>query len=360
MKKSLMWLIVGLLCLSIIGSFSLFGCAQEAAEEPAAEEEAAEEPAEEAGGLSIAIVVKNIGNPFFDVIKTGWDEALGELGDESIFRGPEQPTPEGQIEIIESLIAQKVDGFTYVANDPQSLQPICKKAMDAGIAVVGWESGIVPESRHLSVEPASAKDIGVDQVKMLAEMIDYEGQIAILSATATMANQNTWIEYMEEELEKEEYANMELVDIVYGDDVREKSYNEALGLFKTYPELKGIISPTTVGIAATARAITDEELIDQVELTGLGLPSEMAEYVHNGACKEFGLWNPIDLGYLDAYSTHYLATGEITGSPGETFTAGRLGEYTIEEQEGVENGLVYLGGLFTFNIDNIDEWKDKI
>ena len=43
-----------------------------------------------------------------------------------------------------------------------------------------------------------------------------------------MANQNTWIEYMKEEWEKDEYANMELVGVVYGDDVREKSYNEAL------------------------------------------------------------------------------------------------------------------------------------
>jgi rhamnose transport system substrate-binding protein len=55
------------------------------------------------------------------------------------------------------------------------------------------------------------------------------------------------------------------VDVVYGDDVREKSYNEALGLFiKSYPDLKGIISPTTVGIAAAAHTVTDEGLIDQI------------------------------------------------------------------------------------------------
>ena len=356
MKKTILWLLIVILSVSLLTVFSLTGCKEEATE--AAEEEAA--PAE-TGGLVIAIVVKNIGNPFFDVVKTGWDEACLELGDESIFRGPEQPTPEGQIEIIENLIAQKVDGITYVANDPESLVPVATKAMDAGIAVVGWESGIAASSRDVAVEPVSSQTIGADQVKIMADLIDGEGQVAILSAAATMANQNAWIDFMKEEWEKAEYANMELVGIVYGDDVQEKSYNEALGLFKTYPDLKGIISPTSVGIAATAQAITDEGMINKVELTGLGLPSLMAEYVHNGACKEFGLWNPIDLGYLNAYCTHLIATGEITGAAGEEFDAGRLGHLTIIGQEGVDNGLVYLSdSLFRFNIDNIDDFKDLL
>ena len=307
-----------------------------------------------------AMIVKNIGNPFFDVVRKGWDEAVAELGVNDVWRGPEQPTPEGQIEIMESLIAQGVDGITYVGNDPQALVGVAQKAMAAGIAVNGWESGIVPDSRDISVEPVSAQTIGADQVRILAELIDYKGQIAILSATATMANQNTWIKYMKEELEKSEYKDMELVAVVYGDDVREKSYNEALGLFKSFPYLKGIISPTTVGIAATGRAITDEGMIDKVELTGLGLPSEMYEYVMNGASKVFGLWNPKDLGYLNAYVTYHLVTGEITGKPGESFEAGRLGSYTIEPQAGVDNGLVYMGSLFRFDKDNVGEFKDEL
>lgn len=365
MKKSLLWLLVLMLVMSLTAVFSLSGCKAAPAKEEAAvtEEEApAEEAAAEeevaAGPFTIALLVKNIGNPFFDAIKKGWDEAIAELGDESIYRGPEQPTVEGQIEIMESLIAQQVDAITYVANDPEAFVPVAQKAMDAGIKLNGWESGIVPDSRDVSVLPASSQSIGADEVKIMARLIDSTGEIAILSATSTMANQNTWIEYMKEELEKPEYDNMPLVTTVYGDDVREKSYNEALGLFKSYPDLKGIISPTTVGIAATARAVTDEGLIDKVEVTGLGLPSEMAEYVQNGSCKEFGLWNPIDLGYLNAYVTHLLASGEITGAPGEEFDAGRLGHYVIEVEEGVENGLVYLGGVYSFNIDNIDDFKD--
>ena len=156
---------------------------------------------------------------------------------------------------------------------------------------------------------------------------------------------------MEEELKKPEYANIELVATVYGDDEDEKSYNEALGLMKTYPELKGIISPTTVGIAASARAVQDQGKIGQVIVTGLGTPNQMREYVKSGASPAFQLWNPVDLGYLAIYALNAIATGQIEGKPGDTFEAGRLGSYTVDE-----NGVVLLGPPFTFNADNIDNF----
>jgi rhamnose transport system substrate-binding protein len=194
-------------------------------------------------------------------------------------------------------------------------------------------------------------------VQMLGEMINYEGEIAILSAAATMTNQNTWIEWMKKELELPKYSKMKLVATVYGDDLREKSYNEATGLFKSYPNLKGIISPTTVGIAATARALEDAGLNGKIQLTGLGLPSEMAEYIRDGTCKEMALWNPIDLGYLSTYVTHLLVAGDIKNEVGEKFKAGKFGERQIVD-EGNGGKMVLLGPPFKFNKDNIDEWAD--
>ncbi|MDH7484753.1 MAG: rhamnose ABC transporter substrate-binding protein [Anaerolineae bacterium] len=316
----------------------------------------AEKPAAKAG-FKIAMVVKNLGNPFFEAAQKGCNEAAAEYGDECIFQGPATPTAEGQIEIIDALIAQKVDVIAITANDPDALVPVCKKAMDAGIKVVTWDSAVAPAGRQIFVNQADMEQIGRIEVQMLAEMIGYKGQIAILSAAATMANQNTWIEWMKEELKDPKYKDMELVTTVYGDDLREKSYNEALGLFKSYPDLKGIISPTTVGIAATARALTDEGLCGKIALTGLGLPSEMAEYIKSGCCKAMALWNPIDLGYMTTVVSHLMASGEITGKPGETFKAGKLGERTIVD-DGAGGGMVLLGPPFQFNAENIDQWKD--
>lgn len=307
--------------------------------------------------FTIGMLVKNVGNPFFEACARGGQEACDELGNTFIFQGPPTPTVEGQIEIIENFIAQNVDAICVSANDFNGLVPVLKKAMGNGIKVVSFDSAVNPQGRIVHVNQANAEQIGRLQVQAIAEMIGYEGEIAILSAAATMTNQNTWIRWMQEELKDPKYSKMRLAAIVYGDDLRDKSYNEAMGLFKSYPNLKGIISPTTVGVSATAKAITDAGLIGKIKLTGLGLPSEMAEWVKNGACEAFYLWNPVDLGYLAAYTASLLCEGTITGKEGETFTAGRLGERTITRSEdgGTE---VLLGPPFRFDASNIDEWKD--
>lgn len=364
MKKSLLWLVVLVLAISITAVFSLSGCKPKAAEEeaaPAVEEAAAEEEAapaveEVAEAYTIGMIVKNSGNPFFEAAQRGGQAVVDEFGDTLIFQGPETATVEGQIALIEALIDQQVDGIAISANDPQALVPVCQSALEAGIKVISWDSGVAQEGRILHVNQADTELIGRGQVQMIAEMIDYEGQIAILSATSQATNQNAWIEWMKEELKDPKYANMELVATVYGDDEREKSYNEAIGLFASYPDLKGIISPTTVGVAATARALEDQGLNGQIQLTGLGLPSEMEEYILDGTCQAMALWNPTDLGYMAIYVTRALITGEITGAVGEKLVIGDFGEREIMD---VGNGPeILLGPPFQFNAENIAEWAD--
>ncbi|MCR4431540.1 MAG: rhamnose ABC transporter substrate-binding protein [Tepidanaerobacteraceae bacterium] len=306
---------------------------------------------------TIGMIVKGLGNPFMEACGKGFEEALKEYGDRAIYQGPSIPTAEGQIEIIENFIAQKIDAIVITANDAQAVVPALKKAMDAGIKVISFDSSVAAEGRLVHVNQADAKLIGRLQIQAMAEMIDYKGEIAILSAGATMTNQNAWIKYMEEELRNKKYSGMKLVTVVYGDDLRDKSYNEAMGLFKAYPNLKGIIAPTAVGLAAAANAITDAGLIGKVKLTGLGLPSEMAQWIKNGACESMFLWNPVDLGYLAGQAAHSLVTGEITGKVGEKFIAGKLGEREIikDPTGGVQ---IMLGFPFKFDKSNIDKWKD--
>ena len=314
-------------------------------------------PAAAVGGYTIALIAKHTGNPYFDKVNEGANEAAKELGDTLIFQAPATSDVGGQIELAEALIAQKVDVIGFSANDPDALVPVGQKAMDAGIKVMSWDSAVSPDGRMVHENQANSELVGRVEVQMLAEMIGYKGQIAILSAGATMTNQNTWIEWMKEELKDPKYANMELVSIVYGDDDRQKSLNEAQGLFKSYPDLKGIISPTTVGIAATGKALTDAGLCGKVALTGLGLPSEMAEYIKSGCCKAMALWNPIDQGYLSTYIAHYLADGTLTPKAGESFSAGRMGDYTVVDTGGGDL-QVYQGPPFQFNAENIDQWAN--
>lgn len=308
-------------------------------------------PAFCAGKPRVALVVKNLGNGFFEAARDGAMEAGEELGLEIIYTGPTQPTAEGQIEIINSLIAQKVDAIAISANDPNALIPITKKAMKRGIKVISWDSGIAPGGRMLDLIPADVQGIGKIQIQMISKTIGGKGEIAILSATAQATNQNLWIAAMKEELKNPEFKGLKLVSVVYGDDKSDKSYREALGLFKTYPNLKGIIAPTTVGILASAKAVKDNNLKGKIYVSGLGLPSEMAAYVLDGVVDTFAIWNPIDLGYSAAYLCYNLIQGKAKGVEGEKIPAGRMGDIVIGK-----DGVAVMGLPFVYNKSNIEKF----
>jgi len=310
----------------------------------------------DSGKKKYAIVFKSEGNPYGEKQSEGFKKAVEEVGGEVILRAPVQPTVEGQISIIEELISQKVDVIAISGNDPDALQPVLQKAMNQGIKVLSLDSAVNKDSRMVHVNQADPERVGRIQIEAVAEMINFEGQIAILSATSQATNQNIWIEWMKKELEEPEYSKMELVKVAYGDDLRDKSVSETEALLQSYPDLKAIIAPTTVGIAAASKVIQDKGLTGKVIVTGLGLPSEMAEYIKSGVSPWMYLWNPIDVGYLSGYAAHALVEGEITGEAGDKFTAGDLGEYeVVETDSGTE---ILLGDPFKFDVENIDEWKD--
>jgi rhamnose transport system substrate-binding protein len=314
--------------------------------------------AEESGAQRHAFVFKNTGNPYGEKQMEGFEEGIEEQGHEAILRAPDQPTAEAQIQIIEQLIAQRVSSISITGNDFDALEPVLSRAMNQGITVISADSAVNPDSRMTHVNQADSEMIGRTLIQAAYDMADGSGDIAILSATSQASNQNLWIEWMEKELEEnaDKYADLELVRIAYGDDLRDKSVSETEGLLQSFPDLKVIIAPTTVGIAAAGRVITDRDLIGEVYVTGLGLPSEMAEYIENGACPYMFLWNPIDVGYLSAYTATALVEGDVTGAAGESFSAGRLGDFDIVEA-GDGGTEILLGAPFRFDPDNIDEWK---
>lgn len=299
----------------------------------------------------IALVVKALGIGFFEAANKGAEEAAAELGDvEIIYTGPTDTTAEGQIEVLNSLIAQRVDAIAVSANDTDALAPTLKRAMDRGITVISWDSGVAPEGREMHLNPSSAPLIGNMIIKLAADQLPEGGDVAVLSATTTSTNQNTWIEEMNKVAG--DYPNVNVVATVYGDDLADKSYREAQGLMQSHPELKAIIAPTSVGIVAAAQAVTDAGKIGEVNVTGLGLPSEMAGHVKSGASKSFAIWNPIDLGYSATMIAYHLAKDEATAEPGATIPIGRMGEITLDE-----NNEAAMADPFVYDSSNIDEFS---
>jgi len=308
----------------------------------------------------MTLLPKFLGILVFDQANEGAEEAHAELGNpgELRFVGP---TPEnsvaGQIELMTTATTQGQDAVMLSNNAGDQIAPAAQAAREAGTRVVTWDSPIPSgEGEDVFVAQVDFGSIGRVMADMAHSILGGEGQMAILSATPDAANQNAWIASFEEVLATDEtYAGIEHVDTVYGDDQSEVSYNRALSLVDQYPDLGLIMSPTTVGIQASAKAMQDEGLCEDVKVSGLGLPSEMVSYTMNGCAPEFALWDFRDLGYLTYYVAYGMATGQLSGEIGESFTAGRMGDYAIEEDPGRPGAKRVLMGPFTvYTAENVE------
>ncbi|WP_345751509.1 rhamnose ABC transporter substrate-binding protein [Microbacterium rhizophilus] len=300
--------------------------------------------------ITVTFLPKNLGNPYFDTSSTGGKAAVESFGGTFGEVGPTEASPTSQVQYIQTAAQQGVNALVVSANDPSALCDALDEARTAGTKIVTFDSDTDPECRDLFINQATAEGIAKAQVDLIAEQIGDEGEIAILSASANATNQNAWIDLMEAELEAS-HPDIELVDTVYGDDDDQKSFDQTAALLQSHPDLKGIVSPTTVGIAAAARYLSTSEFKGEVALTGLGTPNQMREYVEDGTVTAFALWNPEDLGYLAAFAAQALVDGTITGEAGDSFEAGDLGEFTVEE-----DGVVLLGDPFVFDADNIGDF----
>jgi rhamnose transport system substrate-binding protein len=304
----------------------------------------------DSGNLAITFLPKNLGNAYFDTSDKGGEKAIKEFSGTYAEVGPAEASPDAQVSYINTLTQQGVGGIAVSANDPKAICDALNEARDAGVKVVTFDSDTNPECRDIFINQATSEGIAKIQVDLIAEQIGDEGDIAILSATANATNQNAWIELMKTEL-ADNHPNITLVDTVYGDDDDQTSFDKTAALLQTYPDLKGIVSPTTVGIAAAARYLQTSDFKGKVALTGLGTPNQMRDYVTDGTVTAFALWNPADLGYLAAYAAKALIEGDITGAEGDKFTAGDLGDYEVGA-----DGVVLLGDPYTFDADNIGDF----
>ena len=304
------------------------------------------------------LLPKFTGIAVFDQANEGAQEAAAELGaTPAEFLGPTADNSvAGQIEIMTNAATQGVNAVMISNNAGDQIEPSVKSAVDAGVKVVSWDSPIPSgEGESLFVAQVDFDETGTVMADMALEILGADGgKFAILSASPDAANQNAWIAAMEEALKDPKYSKLELVDPVYGHDESEKSYNEALALVDKNPDLKLIMAPTTVGIAAAAKAMQDEKLCDKVKVSGLGLPDEMKAYTQNGCAPQFALWSFTDLGYLTFYAAYGVATDQIKAEEGAKFKAGRMGDYTIEKDPTRDSGLRILMGPFTkYNKDNV-------
>jgi rhamnose transport system substrate-binding protein len=312
----------------------------------------------EDGKIKIYFIPKNLGNPYFEAIKSGFEEAIAELGAdqyEFIFTGPATAEATSQIEYVEAAVQNGADAIFIAANSNDALNATFDDAREAGVAIYIINQDIPGSEDHrdAAIMPVDFSTVGKAQIALMADQLGFEGEFAILSATTDAPDQNTWIDLMKDVMATDEaYAKMTLVDVVYGDDQPEKSTTEMEALITKYPNLKGVIAPTTVGIAAATKVVQTKGLADKIHVTGLGLPSEMKEFIVDGTCLGFQLWDPPAEGYLGVYLVTAQVEDGFEAAPGATFSAGKLGDRTILE----DGQILTLEAPKLYNSANLDEF----
>ena len=302
--------------------------------------------------VTVGFLPKLDTDPYFQVAQTGAEEAAGEIGGKAIKQAPSQATAEAQIDFINNLVSQKVGVIAISANDANAVAPALRRAEKQGVKVVSYDSDVSTAARTVFLNQAAGDSLAEMMLESMGQLINYEGDFAILSSTPTATNQNAWIDFMKKKMaDDKKYAKMKLVQVAYGQESEQVNQQQALGLAQAFPNLKGIIIPAGIGLPAAARAMDQAGLLGKIKLTGLAPATLIKKYIQNGSVQDIW-WNVKDLGYLTYYAAQAVASCKVTGKEGETFKAGRLGDYKIRAK-----GEVLLGPAKIVTPANVEEFK---
>ena len=296
-------------------------------------------------------VPKLIGIGYFGATTLGQQQAAEELGNVSVSTdGPTDANIDDQIQVIDSYITQGVNGILFAANDPVAIAPVLRRALEAGIYVVGYDANSEPDARQWFVNQAEFNGIGKALIDSLVDQKDEDASFGIVTSTFTTPNQARWVSEMWA-YATECYPDLDWLETLEAQEDAGLSFQQAQTLVNKYGEdIDGIIGLTSVATPASADAVNQAGVCEDVAVVGLALPNAMKPYVSTGCVRDVILWNPVDLGYAALYVLRAVVDGEF--QPGDSSVmAGKLGELTV-----VNGSEVLLGPPFVYNMDNIDDF----
>ncbi|WP_368928445.1 substrate-binding domain-containing protein [Mixta calida] len=252
-------------------------------------------PAFAAEKLRMGIVVKIGGIPWFNAMEAGIKSEAAKRGIDAWQVGPTAADPALQVRAIEDLIAQKVDIIGVVPNDPQVLEPVLKRAHDAGIKIITHES---PGQKYADwdFELIDADTHGINHMKALAQCMHEEGKYAMYVGSLTVPLHQQWTDAALK-YQQQHYPKMQLVTDKFGvgesldDSIR--TINE---LMSKYPDLKGIMAFGSQGPIGAGRAVLNRNKTKQICVIGAFSPGQGASLVKRDAIKGGFIWNPMTAG----------------------------------------------------------------
>lgn len=262
----------------------------------------------QADTTSMGVVVKIGGIPWFNAMEDGIKERAAELGMDAEMIGPTSADPALQVRAIEDLIAKGVDVIGVVPNDEKALEPVLKKAMEAGIKVISHE-GPGLNNVDWNFEMASADGFGEAHAKLLAEKIGGAGEYAVFVGSLTVPLHNAWadaaIAWM-----AENHPEITLVGERYGvaenvDDSRAT----ALDLIAAYPDLKGFLAFGSQGPIGAGRAVEERRKTGEIHVLGPFSPGQGQKLLKSGVITGGYMWNPAEAGRVFVTMGNLLLEG---------------------------------------------------
>ncbi|MCS6774794.1 MAG: autoinducer 2 ABC transporter substrate-binding protein [Anaerolineae bacterium] len=270
----------------------LAACAAPPAQQPSGGQQ--QQPAEApkpAGSETYAVVVKIAGINWFNRMEEGVKEWGQENGVQAFLTGPEKADAALQIPIIENLIAQKVTGLGVVPMDPDVLDPVLKKAMDAGITVITHEASN-QKSMHWDIEAFDNTAYGAHLMDFIAEKIGGEGEYAVFVGSLGSKTHNEWVDGGIAR-QKEKYPNMKLVgDKQETKDDSQIAYQKMKELLKAFPNLRAAQTSASTDAAGVGQAIEEAGLVGKIVVAGTSLPSITGKFIESGAVSMISFWDP--------------------------------------------------------------------
>jgi rhamnose transport system substrate-binding protein len=306
--------------------------------------------------FELAMVIKSTTNPYYNATLSGAQIAAGEIGGTAKNYGTTQSRGQAQVDLINNLADRHVPAIAVAPSDPDAVVPAMKRAQQLGAKVMTFDADSGVDGRPFFVNQATSDSIGRFGAILLVKAMggNPKGQVAIVSAQPTAANQNLWIESFKDEMKK--YPDVEIVDTVYGYDNEQKAFDATVALTTKYPDLAGIFAPTCPGLPAIARAL---ESVDKghgkIKVSGNCVPSITAEYMLNGTIEGFYLWDPIKLGYVTYYAAKLMSEGKFGGKIGDSFTIDKgkwPGTYKVDE-----TGQIITGEPLQFTAENYKDYN---
>lgn len=297
------------------------------------------------------VIVKATGIGWFDRMEVGVDEWAEETGIDARLEGPSEATNEGQVSIIQDLIAQSPTAISVVPNDLAGLESVLAQARDAGIVVISHEAvGI--ENVDINIEGFENSAYGSQIMENLGECTGGEGEYVQFVGRLTNGSHTEWVQGAYDKQQADFPGMTRVEDPIESEENEEVAYNKAKELLAKYPDLAGFQGSAGTDVVGIGRAVEEAGKADTVCVMGTSIPSVAGGYLDSGAIDKIFFWDPAMAGKAQLAVAKILADG---GTIEEGTDLGVPGYESLVQLEGADNAFAGNAGV-AVDLDNVDEY----